>query len=389
MSELRDLLRRAERDLQRGPRGAEHSDPARLWRELVELRERAAHVDDDTRLLGAARQLAERASDVATGPPVPTETLAGTIAAAVLAPSMHNSQPWRFAVGTGRVEVRLDLQRRLPVADPDDVAARIACGAAVHNLRLAFPVRLGRAAEVALLPDPADPTLLAVVRPGAARPAAPREQALHAAIARRHSNRYPFRDDVPVEPTLHATLTDAARTRGCWLDLVVEPATRQLLGELVTDADRVLRADPAYEQELSGWIRRDAGATDGIPGGAAGPRPEPGDPLPGRDYGGAPRRPDRGFEPAPLVAVLGGPGEHPADQLAVGEALQAVLLAATDGGLVASLYSQVLEVPEARSRLRRMAGRLGSPYLVLRIGYPSRPTFATPRRPVAEVVDLR
>ncbi|BCJ34364.1 hypothetical protein Athai_18670 [Actinocatenispora thailandica] len=388
MSELRDLLRRAERDLQRGPRGAEHSDPARLWRELVELRERAAHTEDEPRLIGAARQLAERAAGVAAGPAVSAETLVGTIASAILAPSMHNSQPWRFAVGTGRIEVRLDPERRLPVADPDGVAARIACGAALHNLRLAFPVRLGRAADVAALPDPADPELLAVVRPGVARPAAPREQALHAAIARRHSNRYPFRDDLPVDPALHATLTEAARTRGCWLDLVVEPATRRMLGELITDADRVLRADPAYEQEVSRWIRRDAGATDGIPGRAAGPRPEPGDLLPGRDYGGAPRRPDRGFEPAPLVAVLGGPGEHPADQVAVGEALQAVLLAGTDAGLAASLYSQALEVPEARSRLRRMSGRLGSPYLVLRIGYPSRPMFATPRRPVPDVTDL-
>ncbi|HEY4853290.1 MAG TPA: nitroreductase family protein, partial [Streptosporangiaceae bacterium] len=87
--------------------------------------------------------------------------------AAVAAPSMHNTQPWRFRVrhASRTIELRADLARQLPCSDPDGRGVHIACGAAVFNLRLAAAVA-GWQASVLLLPDAGTPLLLATIRLG-------------------------------------------------------------------------------------------------------------------------------------------------------------------------------------------------------------------------------
>ena len=83
------------------------------------------------------------------------------VRAAAAAPSMHNTQPWRFRVtDAGRaIELRADPARQLPSVDPGGQAMHIACGAALFNLRLAAGVA-GWQAVVRLLPDPGAPLLL-------------------------------------------------------------------------------------------------------------------------------------------------------------------------------------------------------------------------------------
>src|SRR5207302_588960 len=132
------------------------------------------------------------------------------VEAAVRAPSLHNTQPWRFRLRDGALEVLADQRRRLPAADPDGWALRIACGAAVLNARLAFAVA-GCPAELRLRPDPEQPDLLARLTPGAGRPATPHERNLYAAILLRHSNRQPF-GPAPVPAEVRRYLVAAART---------------------------------------------------------------------------------------------------------------------------------------------------------------------------------
>src|SRR3954454_12895482 len=97
------------------------------------------------------------------------------VADATRAPSMHNSQPWRFRLTGPTIDLLLDPRRQLPVVDSTGRAARIACGAALYNLRLTLAVR-GTPPLVALLPDPLDDSLVARLTPGTPRPATPRER---------------------------------------------------------------------------------------------------------------------------------------------------------------------------------------------------------------------
>ncbi len=305
------------------------------------------------------------------------------VEAAIRAPSMHNTQPWRFRLRGAVMEILADRTRQLAVADPRGWALRLACGAAIFNARLAFAVG-GHPAEVRLRPEPTEPDLLAQLVPGPHRPTTPQERALYAAIPLRHSNRQPFSPE-PVPTDARRQLVTAAREEGAWLDLLSGRGPLAVVAELARAADTTLIRDSAYRRELDAWSHR-VGAADGVPADAGGPSPEPQDLLAMRPFGDHPRAPGRDFESDPLVAVLGTPGDTIHDHLVTGQALQRVLLTVTDHRLAASMLSQPIEVPAARERLRRGLGRLGTPQMVLRIGY-GRPTFPTPRRPVADVID--
>ena len=72
---------------------------------------------------------------------------------ATLAASNHNTQPWRFRIGEGRVEILPDFSRRTPVVDPDDHHLFASLGCAAENLAIAAEARC-RAGELRF--DPAD-----------------------------------------------------------------------------------------------------------------------------------------------------------------------------------------------------------------------------------------
>ncbi len=323
-----------------------------------------------------------------------TDLLTAIVASATRAPSMHNTQPWRFRVRCAVphslegavIEVRRDPGRGLPVADPTGWADRIACGAAAYGVRLGIAVH-GHRPVTCACPDPSDPDLIATVTAGPARPATPQEHALFAAIGRRRSKRSPFHP-VPAAPGSGEKLQAAARAEGAWLEVLDDRRDRAVVARIVRDAQEQLHAVPGYSAELQSWVRPDGPGDDGVPVETAGPSPAPYDLLALRDFGSGPRAPGRDFEPDPLVRVLGTDTDHPAAQVHAGMALYRVLLTATADGLSASMLSQPIELSAPRRELRTALHRtVGWPQMVLRLGYGIRPP-ASPRRPVADVLDV-
>ncbi|MER7457077.1 nitroreductase [Micromonospora sp. NPDC126480] len=312
------------------------------------------------------------------------EQLRAAAADAVRAPSLHNTQPWRFRLRDGGIEVLGDPSRRLPATDPSGWGMRIACGAALFNLRVALAVA-GVPATVRLRPYPAEPDVVARLVPDVPRRPTPADQALYAAIPRRFSNRAPFWPD-PVPADARWRLAEAARAEGAWLELLIGMSAVNAFAEIARSAHKVLERDPSYRAEREEWIRAEP-APDGVPVASGGPQSEPQDLLPSRSFGGRNRAPGRDFEPEPLVAVLGSPGNTAVDQVVAGQALQRVLLTATDAGLAVSMLSQPIEVPSAREQLRLSLGRFGTPQMVMRIGF-GQPGWPTPRRNVDEMLDL-
>src|SRR5690348_9036607 len=112
---------------------------------------------------------------------------------ACLAPSVHNTQPWRFGWNGDVFELRADTTRGLTAGDPDGRELVISCGAALLNLRLALR-KLGYEARVDPLPDVDDPGVLARVAPQESAPADPVERRAYAAMLRRHTHRGAFED---------------------------------------------------------------------------------------------------------------------------------------------------------------------------------------------------
>ncbi|MBL3668879.1 nitroreductase family protein [Streptomyces sp. M2CJ-2] len=306
---------------------------------------------------------------------------------------MHNAQPWRFRYfrGSRTFQVRADLDRVLPHADPDNRALHLGDGAALLNLRVAL-THEGWHPAVRLLPDPADPTLLAVVRltaPGSGRSAL---SALYPAIHQRHSSRFPFEEtEIPQE--LRTALADAARSEGATLTFPSSWHLQQVL-ELLEEAEARNLTDRGSGQDLAKWTRIDTpsgnAAPDGVPDYAFGPRKHGGK-APMRDFAGSRPVPGRGtaeFERTPQLAVLSTSHDRPEDWLRAGQAMERVLLLATLEGLSSSFATQALEWSDLRWPLRDPVSGAGHIQIVLRLGYgPKGP--GAPRRPVPDVLDIQ
>jgi nitroreductase len=307
----------------------------------------------------------------------------------VLAPSSHNSQPWRFCVQGSALELYADHRRVLPVVDPEHRELLMSCGAALFHLRLALR-HFGYAGEVEPFPRAISPHLLARVSLGERYRATHEEERLFAAIPHRRTNRQRFEEGAVPDAT-GERLRMAAEIECAWLSLVTDQVARERLADLIAEAERRQWADRAFRRELAAWLRTNTSrARDGMPGYAEGL----GDlqslarPLVVRtfDLGHGQAAKDHELAcGAPILAVLGTEHDVPLDWLAAGQALARVLLYATVEGLAASFLNQPIEVPELRPEVGTLCGHAGVPQVLLRIGYG--PTVRrTPRRPVAEVL---
>lgn len=301
--------------------------------------------------------------------------------AATAAPSLHNSQPWRFRLRGTVIDVYADPDRRLAVLDPAGREQLISVGAAVFTLRLALR-NAGFRSDFTIFPEPSEPDLAARVIVTHAAASTPTVDALAAAVPCRHTNRWPFAP-TPVAVEVLDELRKAARLEGAVLG-TPSPSARETILRLARSADRWLRDQPGYRDELARWTSRRF-RHDGVPARAAGPA-DAIEVLPIRDFLALPPPAEHRvrFEPDPTILVLATVGDQWPDWIRAGQALQRVLLTATWKNLATMPISQPGEVPGVRRRLLDPAAGL-SVQMVLRVGY-GRITDATPRRPLAEML---
>jgi hypothetical protein len=315
------------------------------------------------------------------------------IATAARAPSIHNSQPWRFRVDAEVVELWADPARKTR----DDAIGRemlISCGAALFGLRLAVR-SLGYLPVVDLLPDPAQLRLLARVRIATGARGAgvialnELERRMLAAVPHRHTHRGPFLAE-PLPPGLLAGLQNDALVEGATLALVGEGLPADRLARLA-DAARRADLDPGERAEIRRWTRSPQHpAPDGVPATALVAEPSPAEPgrLPqrdfdlGRDLGLLPG----GGAPPAATAVLLTAGDHRADWLRAGQALQRLLLHAASAWVFASLYTQPLENPLTRELIRDQLRLPGDPQMLLQFGR-AVTAASTPRRPPDDLMN--
>lgn len=283
----------------------------------------------------------------------PDEQLRHVITAATLAPSVHNTQPWRFVKRPGGVDLFADDDyRRFAVMDPLGRQVRLSCGAALMHARAAAR-GLGLDVTVALQPEPATPALLARLQLSPGIPATEAEINLATAILRRHTFRGVF-EDRPVPETLVEELRRVTEAEGAMLRPVTRPDDLIELQVLLSSATREELRDQAYRVELASW---------------GGPEPASGDGVP----------------ESALVVLLSTMGDDVGAWLQAGQAMGAVLLHAAGSGLLAAPLGQVTDQAGSRVRLARALSLVGVPQLVLRIGFAQR-RAGTPQRPVDEVL---
>jgi nitroreductase len=318
--------------------------------------------------------------------PIPADQVGYLIATAARAPSLHNTQPWRFKVSRYTIELYADLRRKLRV-DPLGREMLISCGAAVFGLRLGVRT-LGYRPVVELLPDPDRLRLLARVRLGAAVPITTREQEMLQALPHRHTHRGPF-EPGPLPAGLLAGLQHDAVAEGAMLAIVNRGMAYEQLAAIIGAAGRRQDLDPVARAEVRGWSRGAGNpARDGVPAQAlpATAAREPGR-LPQRDFdlGRGLGLLATGGPPA-TTAVLLTAGDGRADWLRAGQALHRLLAHAASRWVFASLYTQPLEAVAIRSLIRDRLALPGAPQMLLQLGL-ARATQATARRPPTELIE--
>ncbi len=321
--------------------------------------------------------------------PLPAGLAAHLIQLAARAPSLHNTQPWRFTVGREAIELYADHNRQLP-EDPDGRELLISCGAALYGLRLAVR-SLGRVPDVDLFPAPARPgprRPLARVRLGAAVPVTPEERKMLAAVPHRHSHRGPF-EPGPLPAGLLPRLQQDASDEGATLAVITANRARDL-AEILAVASLRQAADPVSRAEIERWTRElGSPAKDGVPAHAFPATPdEPAGWLPLRDFDlgrGLGRLPAHG-PPAPVTAVLVTSADREEDWLCAGQALHRLLLRAASQWVFGNLQTQPLKVVWVRALIRNQLTLPGWPQMMLQLGV-ARTTLSTGRRPAAELID--
>jgi hypothetical protein len=310
------------------------------------------------------------------------------ITTAARAPSVHNTQPWRFRVVPSAVELSYDPRRKLRT-DPLGREMIISCGAALFGLRLAVRA-LGYLPAVDLLPDQARPRLMARVGLGAAATVTGAERRMLQAVPHRHTHRGPF-EPGPLPPGLLAGLQHDARAEGAELVLVEDDLSYRRLAHVTAEAARRLDLDPQARAEVRRWTRdADSQARDGVPAVAfaAGTPARPKRRLPQRDWDqdrGLGLLPGGGESPA-VTAVLVTRGDRRTDWLHAGQALDRMLLHAATKWVFASLYTQPLEAAATRELIRERLALPGNPQLLMQFGR-VRSTHPTARLAAGEVTD--
>jgi hypothetical protein len=174
---------------------------------------------------------------------------------ALLAPSVHNTQPWTFVVHDRSLEIHADAGRQLTVLDPRGRQLAISCGCALFNAQVAVAAA-GYEAVVERLPDPDRPALIARVRVGRENRAL-RIAGLDPSIDERRTNRRAYEESEPVPETLIHELMSAAGAEGAHLVPVRSPAHRIIVAELTELAERIEQTDPRYLDELRAWTTDD------------------------------------------------------------------------------------------------------------------------------------
>lgn len=316
----------------------------------------------------------------------PAQDIHAALTLATQAPSIDNTQPWRWRVDRASLHLYADPRMRLPNTDPDGRDLILSCGAALNHCVIALAA-MGWRADVHRLPDPADLDHLAAIEVHPQTPD-PADVTLAAAITQRRTDRRIYSARPVPAGDLAAMATLAAR---------MGVAVRQVdaiekLHEVVKRAARAHATNPDYLVELTKWSGR-YGSRAGVPARNV-PEHDCTASIPGRIFAGPGLPQPAGASPAEdnaVILVLGTEADDRLARLRAGEATSALLLTATAMGLATCPITEPLEIPQTRDAIRfDMLGAKEYPQMLLRLGWApdnAEPLPATPRRKLSRVVE--
>jgi hypothetical protein len=303
---------------------------------------------------------------------------------AILAPSTHNSQPWRFNISEDEILILADKTRWLQFADADKREQYLSLGAALENLVIAAE-HFGYSCTVTYLSGNEDAVANAVakveLKPDRGHESPGR--GLFEAILSRSTNRRTYEERSISHEDLQDLINQSGETDGHIL-LTSEEDIRRRFIELTVQADQIQYSDANYKSELGQWLGQGVMGPTGIQALMAKMA------VVLLDYGPQQMRCDAELlNSTPVLGFICTDGNDRASQIKAGRLLERFWLAATASGLCLHPMSQALEVEKTKTRLSELlppgSGHLQQSF---RLGYARQTEEHTPRRTVDDVLAL-
>lgn len=320
---------------------------------------------------------------------------------AILAPSSHNSQPWKFRIEEKGISVFADKDRWLQVADADQRELFISVGCALENLLIAAEY-FGYAHQMQYFPEGEEDLVALVALRQEEKAEKYRDPGLLTQMPKRHTNHglYETRQISDQDMAkFHACILE----EGFWLfstnegpyPTYSEEELRRRIDELITRADAIQLSDDAYTRELASWIGRGAFGTPWLMSKVA---------QLAVTYlnisKGQTKKDSEMILSAPALVALATAANDRKSQVIAGQIFERIALTATKLGIAIHPMSQILEVPEIKAELRELlevpevkaeVANLSAedpvyPQHTFRMGYAEPEERHTPRRSLEEVL---
>jgi hypothetical protein len=311
------------------------------------------------------------------------------IKAAVLAPSSHNSQPWRFqVVNNDTISVLLEPERQLLESDTNDRQATISVGCALANIKVVADYH-GYICTIEYGGKEVLATLCFSKKENTHR-----GESEHLAnfISRRTTNRHPHTNqplDVETIRSIRALASDSLR-----MDIVTDPLLVGQLGIIAVDAGIDALEDTGFRHELSSYLKPNSTRSSvGMPGVGFG-FPTPLAVL-------APtlirffnmeklaRKQNLSlFKNTAAILILSTKNDTRTDWLSVGCVYEHISLLTARAGMATAPWAATVQIGKHYQEIQKILGITERPQFFARLGFPTKQTPHSPRL-LAEQVTIR
>lgn len=179
------------------------------------------------------------------------ERMAFLVRFAVLAPSSHNAQPWKFAVSDSVITISSEKSRALPVSDASGRHTHIALGCAIENICIAADY-YGYRAHITYFPANTQETVAKITFEKISE-RSPNTNHLIFVIPKRRSNRNPYTNQLPPEKLLEQWRQYVSESFR--IDIVTDHAKRAALAGVLVGFREKIFYDAAFRKELAEYKR--------------------------------------------------------------------------------------------------------------------------------------
>ena len=321
---------------------------------------------------------------------VASDVMSRAVELACRAPSLHNSQPWRWVATPAGVDLFTDPHRVVRSTDSSGREAIISCGALLDHYRTAMAAA-GWNTHTDEFPNPNALQHLASIyfTPLEYVTQACRDRA--DAILRRRSDRLPF--GPPGHWESFVTILRNSLESDLVAVEVLADDVRPQLHEASRLTESLRRYDDFYHNELQWWTSPFR-QSEGVPADALVSRSESDRVAVDRRFpptGVSERRAATANDQAKIL-VLSTPEDTRADALHAGQVLSKVLLECTMAGLATCPLTHITELEASRDIIRDLMVTKAMPQVLIRVG--TAPDVEdvpppTPRRSLSEVLEFR